>query len=172
MKTDEKLAADEARRIAQHEAVKGEVRERVQADISRETNHRTESDRATAERLADSLKSKAVQEVATSEAELDRAQAVARVSQVVDYLFYLAYGIIGIEIVLDLIGARESAGFKQFVEALAAPLIAPFRGLMPTPGIGRFRLMLSYVIALAIYALLHMAINGALRVFVHRKTAV
>src|SRR5262249_39337727 len=153
MKTDEKLAADEARRIAQHEAVKGEVREKVQADISRETNHRTDSDRAAAERLAESLKSKAAQEGATSEAEIERAQAVARVSQVADYLFYLAYGIIGIEIVLDMIGARESAGFKQFVEALAAPLVAPFRGLMPAPGIGRFRLMLSYMFALAMYVL-------------------
>jgi len=172
MKTDEKLAADEARRIAQHEAVKGEVRERVHADIARETNHRTSADRATAEQLADSLKRKAVREVATTETELERGQTFARVSQVVDYLFYLAYGIIGLEIVLDLIGARESAGFKQFVEAIAAPILAPFRGLMPTPGVGRFRLMLSYLVALAVYILLHMAVNGALRLFVQRKTVV
>jgi uncharacterized protein YggT (Ycf19 family) len=172
MKTDEKLAADEARRIAQHEAVKGDVRERVHADIARETNHRTSADRATAEQLADSLKRKAVREVATTEAELERGQAFARISQIVDYLFYLAYGIIGLEIVLDLIGARESAGFKQFVEAIAAPILVPFRGLMPTPGVGRFRLMLSYMVALAVYVLLHMAVNGALRLFVQRKTIV
>src|SRR5262245_16409460 len=103
MKPDEQLAADEARRIAQHEAVKGEVRERVHADISRETDHRTPSDRATAERLAESLKRKAVHEVAMTEAELERSQSFARVSQFVDYLFYLVYGIIGIEIVLDLL---------------------------------------------------------------------
>jgi uncharacterized protein YggT (Ycf19 family) len=172
MKTDEKLAADEARRIAQHEAVKGEVSEQVHADIARETNHRTSADRVNAEQLADSLKRKAVQEVATSEAELERGQAFARISQVVDYLFYLAYGIIGLEIVLDLIGARESAGFKQFVEVIAAPILAPFRGLMPTPGVGRFRLMLSYMVALVVYVLLHMAVNGALRLFVQRKTVV
>ena len=172
MNTDEKLAADEARRIAQHEAVKGEVREKVHNDITRETNHRTAADRATAEQLADSLKRKAVQEVAMTEAELERSQTFARVSQVADYVFYLIYGIIGIEIVLDMLGARESAGFKQFVEAIAAPFLAPFRGLMPAPGIGRFRLMLSYIIALAIYVLLHMAVNGALRLFVQRKTVV
>jgi len=172
MKTDEKLAADEARRIAQHEAVKGEVRERVHADIARETDHRTSADHAHAEQLAESLKRKAVREVETTEAELERGQAFARVSQFVDYLFYLAYGIVGLEIVLDFIGARESAGFKQFVEAIAAPFLAPFRGLMPAPGIGRFRLMLSYMVALAVYILLHMAVNGGLRLFVQRKTVV
>jgi hypothetical protein len=32
--------------------------------------------------------------------------------------------------------------------------------------------MLSYVIALAVYVLLHMAVNGLLRLFVSRKAAV
>src|SRR5712692_6572059 len=172
MKDDEKLAADEARRIAQHESVKGEVRERVHAEIARKTDERSPADQANAEALAESLKRKAVQEVAATESELDRGQAAARASQVVDYLFYIVYGIIGLEIVLDAIGARESAGFKQFVEAIAAPLLAPFRGLMPAPGVGRFRFMLSYIVALAVYALLHMAVNGALRLFVQRKTVV
>ena len=38
MKEDEKLAADEAQRIAQHESVKGEVREKVHADITRQAD--------------------------------------------------------------------------------------------------------------------------------------
>ena len=130
------------------------------------------ADQADAEALAESLKRKAVREVATTEAELDRGQAAARASQIVDYLFYLVYGIIGLEIVLNAIGARQSAGFKQFIDAIATPFLAPFRGLMPTPGVGSFRLMLSYVVALVVYVLLHMAVNGLLRLIVHRKTAV
>jgi hypothetical protein len=43
---------------------------------------------------------------------------------------------------------------------------------MPDPGVGRFRFMLSYIIALFVYMLVHMAINGLLRIFVHRKTVV
>ena len=113
-----------------------------------------------------------MQEVATTESELDRAQAAARASQVVDYLFYLVYGIIGLEIVLNAMGARQSAGFKQFIDAIATPFLAPFRGLMPTPGVGSFRLSLSYIVALAVYVLLHMAVNGLFRLIVHRKTAV
>jgi len=66
----------------------------------------------------------------------------------------------------------ERAGFKQFIDAIATPFLAPFKGLMPTPGVGSFRLMLSYIVALAVYVLLHMAVNGLFRLVVHRKTAV
>jgi uncharacterized protein YggT (Ycf19 family) len=172
MKDDEKLAADEARRIAQHESVMGEVRRRVNADIARKTEERSPADQTNAEVLAESLKRKAVGEVAATEAELDRGQAAARASQIVDYLFYIVYGIIGLEIVLDAIGARQSAGFKQFIDAVATPFLAPFRGLMPTPGVGSFRFMLSYIVALVVYLLLHMAVNGLFRLFVRRKTFV
>ena len=172
MKDDEKLAADEARRVAQHESVKGEVREKVHAEIARKTDEPSPADQANAEALAGSLKRKAVQEVATSEAELERGQAAARGSQIVDYVFYLVYGIIGLEIVLAAIGARQSAGFKQFIDVIAFPILAPFKGLMPTPGLGSSRLMLSYIVALVVYVLLHMAVNGLLRLFVNRKTTV
>jgi uncharacterized protein YggT (Ycf19 family) len=172
MKDDERLAADEARRIAQHESVKGDVREKVHAEIARKTDERSPADQANAEALADSLKQKAVREVAATESELERGQAAARASQVVDYLFYIVYGIIGLEIVLDAIGARQTAGFKQFIDAIATPFLAPFKGLMPTPGVGSFRFMLSYIVALVVYVLLHMAVNGLFRLFVHRKTVV
>jgi uncharacterized protein YggT (Ycf19 family) len=172
MEKDAKLAADEARRIAQHESVKGEMRETVHHEIAQQAGRASATERSSAGRLADSLKQRAVSEVESTEWELERGKAVARVSQVVDYLFYLVYGVIGLEIVLDALGARQSAGFKQFIDALAAPFLAPFRGLMLDPGIGRFRLMFSYIVALAVYMLLHMAVNGLLRLFVHRKTAV
>jgi uncharacterized protein YggT (Ycf19 family) len=172
MEKDANLATDEARRIAQHESVKGRVRETVHDEIAQEADRASAVERASAGRLADSLKQRAVHEVESTEWELERSKAVARASQVVDYLFYLLYGVIGLEIVLDALGARQSAGFKQFIDALAAPFLAPFRGLMLEPGIGRFRFMTSYVVALAVYLLLHIAINGLLRLFVHRKTAV
>lgn len=172
MKEDEKLAADEARRIAQHESIKGQLREKVHADISHEADQPASTERDSAAALAGSLRHKAIKEVATSDTELERGKAFARVSQVVDYVFYLIYGIIGLEIVLEALGARESAGFKRFVDVMATPVLAPFEGLMPDPGVGRFRFMLSYVIALGVYVLLHVAVNGLLRLFVHRKTAV
>ena len=86
MVEDEKLATDEARRNSQHESVKGTVRENVHAEISREASRSTPSEHAQTERIAESLKHRAVQEVATTESELERSKSVARVSQVVDYI--------------------------------------------------------------------------------------
>ena len=172
MNDEEKLAADEARKLQQHEAVKGEVREKVHAEISRQADDITPRDQGQAEVLASSLKQKAVREVADTESELARTRTIARVSQVIDYVFYLIYGIISLEIVLEALGARENAGFKAFIDTLASPLLAPFEGLMADPGEGNYRFMLSYLFALIVYFLLHLAVKGLLRLFVQRKTTI
>src|SRR5262245_49995709 len=100
MEKDARLAADEARRIAQHESVKGDVRGKVNHEIAQEAERASANERASAGRLADTLKQRAVSEVETTEWELERSKAFARASQVVDYLFYLVYGVIALEIVL------------------------------------------------------------------------
>ncbi len=101
----------------------------------------------------------------------DRARTTTRVMQVIDYVFFLVYSLIGLEIVLDLLGARESSGFKRFLDAVTWPLLAPFRGLLPTPAIGPAQLMLSYVAALAVYAILHQAIKRLVRILSPRQRA-
>jgi uncharacterized protein YggT (Ycf19 family) len=70
------------------------------------------------------------------------------------------------------LGARESNTFKSFIDALTAPLLMPFNTLMPDVARGRFQLRISYLVALLVYVLLHLAINGLLRLVAHRKTAV
>lgn len=172
MNDEEKLAADEARKLQQHEDVKGEVRDKVHAEIARKADDIRPVESASAERLAGTLKQKAVHEVASTEARIDRTRSVARLSQVVDYVFYLIYGIISLEIVLEALGARENAGFKEFIDTLAGPLLAPFEGLMADPGSGAYRFMISYVFALIVYFLLHIAVKGLLRLFVQTKTTV
>jgi len=169
---DEKLAMDESRRIAQHEAVKNEMRQEVHAEIARNADRLGPAEREQADAVGEHLKRRAVREVAETEVEIDRARGLARVSQVIDYIFYLIYGIITLEIVLDLLGARESNAFKNFVDTIAAPLVAPFQGLLVDPARGRFQLKLSYIVALVVYFLLHLAINGLLRLLAHRKTAI
>jgi len=171
MARTENLAIDDARRLEQHESVKGEVRRNVYAEIAGEAaavsgNHAEEAAAAVA------LKEKAVREVTGTERELERGRAAARGSQFIDYAFYLVYGIIGIATALEAIGARESAGFKQFVDVIAGPLVAPFRGIMNDPTVGSAQFMLSYLVALGAYVLLHLAINGLLRLVAERKTAV
>jgi uncharacterized protein YggT (Ycf19 family) len=169
---DDKLAIDETQRIAEHEAVKQDARRGVHAEIAREADRLDEREKRTAAAVGEGFKRKAIAEVVDTEAEVERARTVARISQVIDYIFYVIYGLISLEIILDLLGARETNTFNRFVESLNRPLLGPFRGLLADPANGRFQLRLSYVIALVVYILLHLAINGLLRLVAHRKVAV
>ena len=84
----------------------------------------------------------------------------------------MIYGLIGLEIVLELLGARQASAFKRFLDAVTLPVLGPFRGLMSDPAVGSMQLMLSYVVALVAYVLLHWAVNGFLRLFAQRKARI
>jgi hypothetical protein len=172
MAEDEKLAMDRARQLADQESVKAEVRGRINSQISREAGNFEPSDLQEASAVGRDLKRKAIVEVAQTENEIDRAKAMARLSQIIDYVFYVIYGIIGLEIVLDLLGARESSSFKRLLDTLAAPFVGPFNGLIPEPSRDHYSLRLSYIIGLVVYVLINLAIKGLLRLIAHRRTAV
>jgi len=119
------------------------------------------------------MRNKAVNEVVETEREVERGRFVARISQIVDYLFYVVYGLLTIRLLLALFAARESAGFVQFVRGVTDPFYAPFRGIVPRPSTPEgFTLALTIIIALVVYLMLHLAVNGLLRMFVERKTEV
>ena len=169
---NDKVRLDEERKIQQHEQVKSEIRDEVHREIKSRTERAEPVDQARVENVAEQMKQRAVREVMSSESELAQARGVARISQVIDYLFFVLYGLVGLLIVLELLGAREGSGFKQFLNLVTRPFLAPVKGLMPDPAVGSFQLMGSYIIALIVYIMLHFAVNGALRLFVHRKTTV
>jgi uncharacterized protein YggT (Ycf19 family) len=166
------VADDEARRIAQHELVKAKLEDDVHARIARESAASSPAEQAEVRSVAAGLKHKATAEVAETEGELQRARGMTRVSQVGDYVFFVIYGLIGLEIVLQLFGARHASGFKRLLDTVTWPLLGLFRGLMPDPAVGSMQLMLSYVVALIVYVLLHMALNGLLRLFAQRKSSI
>lgn len=167
-----RIAIDEARRAAQHGHVKRALGQDVETQVTEEARGDAPGDQARIQSVAAELKHKATTEVLESESELGRARGFTRVSQVVDYAFYLIYGLIGLEVVLELFGARQAAGFKRFLDLVTTPLLGPFRGLMPDPAVGSLQLMLSYVVALIVYFLVHRALLGLLRLFVERKSKI
>lgn len=170
---DDKLAREEAQRAANYEAIKSNVKAEVGDDIYAEAARPVPSQAARVEAVADGMRSTAVDEVVQTEREVKRARIVARISQVVDYAFFLVYGLLTIRLLLELFAARESAGFFQFIKSVTDPFYAPFRGLVPSPSTPEgFTLALPIVIAIVVYMLLHLAINGLLRIFAHRKTEV
>jgi len=172
MENDRSLAVDEYNRAAQYENVKGKVQQEVNAEIASHADQLNENEREQAAEVGGRLKHKALNEVIDTETELERSRGIARFSQFVDYLFYLIYGMISLQITLDLLGARRGNSFRNFVDTICAPLLAPFNSLMPSVGSGSFQLRLSYVFALIVYLLLHMAIIGFLRLLGSRRTMI
>lgn len=170
---DDKLAREEAERAANYEAIKSNVKAEVGSDIYTEAARPTPSQAARVEDIADGMRRTAVDEVVQTEREVKRARGVARVSQIVDYLFFIVYGLLTIRLLLELFAARESAGFFKFIKNVTDPIYSPFRGLVPSPTTAEgFTLALPIVVAIVVYMLLHLAINGLLRIFAHRKTEV
>jgi uncharacterized protein YggT (Ycf19 family) len=173
MMEDNKLAAEEARRALQHESVKSRIETDVNAEIAARADHTTAAEAQQMERAAGEFRDKAIVEVVETEREVERARGLARISQIVDYIFYLIYALLAIRLLLALLAARPGAGFVQFIYTLTGPLYAPFRGIVASPTAeGGYTLALPVVIAIIVYALLHLGINGLLRLIAHRKTAI
>lgn len=170
---DDRVAADEARRLAQHRGTTSAVEHEVNEELARSAEQRHPEDRAKLDGIASDMRDDAMDEVAGTSHQLGRARGTARVSQVVDYLFGLIYGLLAIRLVLMLIAANPSNGFVRFVDTVTNPLYALFRGIVDSPTAeGGYTLAVPIIIAIIVYALLHAAINGLLRMGVHRKTTV
>ena len=169
---DDKLAQDEAQRAINYETVKSTVQADVDAEIAANAGAPTVSQAARVENIAANMRHKAVEEVAATEREVGRGRALARVSQVVDYIFFVIYGLLAIRLLLELFAARESAGFVKFIKSVTGIFYAPFAGIVPSPSKDGFTLALPIIIAIVAYMVLHLAINGLLRIFAHRKTSI
>lgn len=172
--SDDKLAIDEARRAAQHESVKSQVEGEVQAEIGeRAATKGTPGEAQRIDQVAGDFRSKAVNEVVDTEREVERGRGLARVSQVVDYIFWVIYALLGMRFLLALLAARSSAGFVQFIVTVSNPFYAPFRGIVASPSTDAgHTLLLPVVVAIISYALLHLGINALLRMMAHRKTEI
>ena len=169
--SDNKLEIEEAQRAANYEAIKSSAKADVRQAVVTEPVTMNQSERV--EEIADDMRRKAVNEVAATDREVGRGRVAARVSQIVDYIFFVIYGVLLIRLLLELFAARESAGFFQFIKQVTDPFYAPFRGLVPSPSTPEgFTLALPIVVAIVVYMLLHLAINGILRMVAHRKTEI
>jgi uncharacterized protein YggT (Ycf19 family) len=170
---DSTLADDEARRLAQHEATSATVERDVSAEIADRAEHGSAAEAVQLDRVATGMRGDAIAEVAGTGREVDRARTAARASQVVDYLFGVLYALLGIRLVLELVGARAGNGFVQLISAVTEPFYSLFRGIVSSPTAeGGFTLAVPIIIAIIVYALLHAAISGLLRMLVHRKVTV
>lgn len=172
MDRDKTLMADDQRRIEQYDAAKAAAHNEVREEVAWQSNRLDQNDHAQTEEIGRDFRREAVNEVRATDTEVKRARTVARISQVIDYLFYIVYGLITLEIIFDLFGARRTNDFRNLIDTLSSPFLSPFRNLFSDPTAGQFQIRFSYLAALVVYILLHLAINGLLRMLVHRKTAI
>jgi len=163
---------DEERRLAAHQEVKASIDGDVNARIKRESARVEPKESAELAGVARELKQKSAHEAVETEREMGRGRTAARISQVVDYLFYLIYGLISLQFLLGLMGARPGNGFVQLIAGVTRPLLAPFEHIVGTPSAGAYQIRFSYLFALVVYILLHLAINGGFRLIAHRKVTV
>jgi uncharacterized protein YggT (Ycf19 family) len=170
---DDKLSVEEAERAAAYENIKSTVKSEVGGEIAADAATPTPSESAEVDKLAGGLREKAVNEVVQTQREVERGRVAARVSQVVDYIFFLIYALLALRLLLALMAARVDNPFVQFVRAISEPVYWPFRGIVPSPSTPEgFTLALPIIVAFIVYLLLHMAINGLLRMLAHRKTGI
>ncbi len=170
---DNKLARDESQRAENYEAIKSDVKAEIGGEIAADAQHPTPEAAQHIENLAGGMRQKAVDEVVHTGGEVERGRFIARVSQIVDYIFYLIYGLLAIRLMLALFAANNSSAFVQLIKDITDPFYAPFKGIVRSLSVeGGFTLVLPIVVAIVIYILVHLAINGLLRIFVHRKTTV
>ena len=170
---DNKLEQDEAQRAAGYEAIKTDVKEEIGGEIAAEAQRPTAIEAQHVDDIAEGMRQKAINEVVETQGEVERGRFFARVSQVVDYIFFVIYGLLAIRLMLALFAANNNAGFVQLIKSITDPLYAPFKGIVPSLTVeGGFTLALPIAVAIIVYLLVHMAINGLLRIFVHRKTTV
>jgi uncharacterized protein YggT (Ycf19 family) len=168
-----KVAEDEARQAAQHEAVKAKVERQVNAEIAGQASEASTTGGAGISEVAGQMREQAVEESAKGERVLGHARTAARGSQFIDYAFYTIYSLLAIRLTLALIAAQSGNGFVQFIKAVTDPFYIPFRGIVPSVSAeGGFTLVVPIMIAIVAYAILHGAINGMLRMVGTRKTEV
>lgn len=168
------LANDDARRNQQHDSVKEQVEDDVNAELAqRASTIPTPTQARKLDQVAGTYKENAIEDVASAGREVQRSRGLARVSQFINYAFFLLYALLGIRFVLAFVGANSSAGFVQFVETLSDPFFAPFRNIISeidgSPGSA---VTLSIMVALFAYLILHLVINRLLLLIATRQNHI
>jgi len=149
------LRQDDAIRTQDYEAMKSDIRADLADEIAGDSGRPTE---ARSDRIGRNS---------------GGGRFVAFISQIVDYIFFVIYGLLAVRLMLALFAANESAGFVKMIKDVTDPLYQPFKGIVPSLSLqDGFTLVLPIIVALFVYVLLHLAINGLLRLFVQRKTVI
>ena len=168
--TDPRLTPEEERIIERRPDERVIVEREVPSDVTVMADRAAVADAAAITRVR---RDRAVREVIATERDVQRQHAMARVSQVVDYLFFVVYLLLFTRLVLVLLAANPASGFVQWVDTISSPLFAPFNGILPNVALGNGHVLsIPIVVGIVAYAIGHAVISGLLRMVAHRRVAI
>lgn len=152
------------------QSVRDDVANDVQANLAdRAYEARDPREPRRLDREAAAIRERAVDEAIGEERAAERGRGLARVSQFIDYAFFLLYALLATRFILVLIGARAT-GFVKLIATLTDPFFSPFRDIVASPEVGPGHFAMPVLVALFAYMVLHFAINRLMRTVVQRKT--
>ncbi len=170
---EDDVATADAREAARLAAMKDQVGREVRSEIGGQASASSATDRTRVSEVAADMRRSAIDETVHTDRKIAHARTAARGSQFLDYAFYVLYTLLGVRLVLALIAANSSNGFVQLISTITNPFYAPFRGIVDSPSTeGGNTLVFPIIIAMVVYAIVHVAINGLLRMVGSRKTAI
>lgn len=81
----------------------------------------------------------------------EKKKTIFRFSQVVWYVLGVTEVLLGFRFVLKMLAANAGTGFVSFIYSVTGPLVAPFRGIFPTPVSGGSVFEWSTIVAAVVY---------------------
>ena len=80
--------------------------------------------------------------------------AVARIVNIVYYLFGILELLLVVRVILHLVGANAGNGFANFIDVLSAPFVALFASLLQNPTLGGTAVLeITTIIAMLVWAI-------------------
>jgi hypothetical protein len=168
-----RITSDEDRLVNQHESAKAAVEHDLSSEVSLRAEREAHKDTATLEDIAEDVKDKAVSEVREAPRVAAKRQRLARAVQVVDFLFYIVYTLLGTRLVLEMMAANDESGFVQLVRNVTDPFYSMFQGVVRETTVeGGYTFAFPILVAIGAYALLHWGVRSLARLVAYRSSEI
>lgn len=164
--------SEEDRLVNQHESTKATVERDLSAKVSQRADQVEPKDEAVIDSMAEQVKSKAVAEVQGAARTSARRQGIARTIQIIDFVFYAVYVLLGVRLVLGMIAANSQSGFVKLIDTLTEPFYAFFKGIVQSPSSGGYTIVFPILIAIGAYVLLHWGVRSLARLIAYRQSEI
>ena len=169
----QRMPSDEDRLVAEHESTKAAVERDLTSNVALKAETEVHKDQAQIDEMASKVKDKAVAEVRDAESIAYRRKKLARVVQVIDFVFTVIYVLLGTRLLLNMMAANSEAGFVQLIRSLTEPFFAMFKGIVASPTAeGGYVFALPILIAIGAWALLHWLVRSIAKLIAYRRSDI